>query len=63
MNEILSTIKDLGFPIAGCIVLAMYINKMSDIYRSEIKELSKIIERNTDVLQKIYTRIIGGDIE
>lgn len=63
MNEILSTVKDLGFPIAGCIVLAMYINKMSDIYRAEIKELSKIIERNTDVLQKIYTRIIGGDID
>ena len=28
MNEILDTIKDLGFPIAGCIVLAMYINKI-----------------------------------
>lgn len=63
MNEILATIKDLGFPIAGCIVLAKYINKMSDIYRSEIKELSKIIERNTDVLQKIYSHIIGGGIE
>ena len=62
MNEILASIKELGFPIVCCIVLAKYVNKMSDVYRSEIKELSNIIERNTDVLQKIYNRIVGGDI-
>ena len=48
MNDIVSVISSIGFPIVACIGLAFYINKQLENFR-------KTIENNTNVITALLT--------
>ena len=60
-NAVIQTISTLGFPIAVCLICFWYINKREEQQRAEMLELSKAINNNTLVMQKLVDRI-GGNI-
>ena len=64
LNTILQAIATVGFPICACIVIGWYFSKVNDNYRNDIKEitashkeeisqLSKVIQDNSLVIQKL----------
>lgn len=64
LEQILSIIKDLGFPIAVCLFLAYYIKTMTDQFRSDVKEITGKYEtavdkftKSLDKLSKIMTSV------
>lgn len=50
MNEIISLIQGTGFPIAACIGMGWYINKITD-------KVQQTIENNTAAIHKLIERI------
>ena len=64
VNEILTAIGTVGFPIVACCAIAWFFNKSNENYRADIKELSQshkeetkamteAINQNTLVIQKL----------
>ena len=64
MQEILTAIGTVGFPIVACCAIAWFFNKVNENYRNDIKELSaahkeeakamtEAINQNTLVIQKL----------
>lgn len=55
MNEIVSIISTVGFPIACCLGLGYYVFKVTDSNRQELKnvneKLQEIIEKQVNVSQ------------
>lgn len=50
MNEILTAITTVGFPIVMCGVLAYYIKYTHDHHREDIKKLNEEHKEETEVL-------------
>lgn len=50
-------ITNIGFPIACCIIMALYIYKQEILHREEMESLRETIEHNTEMLNKILTYI------
>lgn len=74
MNDVISAISVVGFPIVSAIACAWYCKYSSDQYRAEVKEMQKdhkeeisdiseALNNNTLVLQKLIDKLdtIGGD--
>lgn len=72
MNEIVSIISTVGFPIACCLVLSYYVFKVTESNRQELKnvneKLQEIIEKtsecitnNTNALYELKESILKGD--
>ena len=68
MNEIISLISTVGFPIVACIFVAVYTTKQTDNYRADIKEMqqqhkeemqhvTEAVNNNTVVLQKLCDKL------
>lgn len=68
MNDIVSFISTVGFPIVACIGMAYFFAKVNDNYRSDIKEMNALhkeemdamteaINNNTVVLQKLIDKM------
>ena len=68
MNEIISLISTVGFPIVACIFVAVYTTKQTDNYRADIKEMqqqhkeemqhvTEALNNNTVVLQKLCDKL------
>lgn len=55
-------VSTLGFPIAVCLICFWYINKREEQHKEEVSELSKAINNNTLVMQKLVDRL-GDDDE
>ncbi len=64
MQDILTAIGTVGFPIVACCAIAWFFNKVNENYRNDIKELSQshkeeakamteAINQNTLVIQKL----------
>lgn len=64
MQEILTAIGTVGFPIVACCAIAWFFNKVNENYRNDIKELAashkeeakamtEAINQNTLVIQKL----------
>lgn len=58
MNELISFISTIGFPIAMCLLL--WYDKVTSIKENAkaLNELSKAIEQNTLVTQSLYQSIV-----
>ena len=74
MNEIVTAISSLGFPIVACIGLGWYVKYQTDAYRQEVKDLQKehkdeinkmtdALNNNTRALEKLILKIDGGSDE
>lgn len=68
MNDIVSMISAVGFPIVACIGMAFFFSKVNDNYRNDIKEMNTMhksemdamteaINNNTIVLQKLIDKM------
>lgn len=66
--DIIQLISSLGFPIVACIFIAIWTDKQTTNYRSDIKDLQRehkeeteklrsTIENNTLVLQKLCDKL------
>ncbi len=57
VNEIVSIVSNVGFPIAVCTVMFKYMTAQSDKHKQEIDKLSETLQGNTKVLTELCTLI------
>ena len=57
MQEIVTIVTNLGFPIAVCIMMAMYIRELTNKHQTETKEFTEALNQNTIVLQKLCDKL------
>ncbi len=50
-------IGSLGFPIVACVMLYMRMEKQDENHKAEVSELTKAIQNNTVVMQKLVDRL------
>lgn len=56
ITAITTIIKEVGFPIAMCIIMLKYMHENDQRYDSNIKDLSTAIDNNTQVMQKLVEK-------
>lgn len=72
MNDIVTIISSVGFPIVACLGCAWYVKYQTDSYREEVKamrdehkeEICKVtdaLNNNTLALQRLVDKLDGGD--
>lgn len=59
MNEVLSVIQSLGFPIGVCVVCFWYINKQNSEHKTEVTSLTEAIHEMRIVLQQLMDKLGG----
>ncbi len=59
-TAVVQLIGSLGFPIVACIMLYVRMEKQDENHRQEVTELTKAIQNNTIVMQKLIDRL-GGE--
>jgi preprotein translocase subunit YajC len=57
MNEVISLISNVGFPIAVCVALFYFMMKQEERHRDEMTKLNDTVESNTKVLTELCTLI------
>lgn len=57
LNDIITIISNVGFPISMCLLLLWYIKQESDKHKEETDKLSATLEGNTKVLTELTTLI------
>ena len=72
INEIVTAITTVGFPVVACLGLGWYVKYQTDAYRSEVKDMQKehkeeiakvteALNNNTLALQKLVDKIDNLD--
>lgn len=57
VNAIVSVISTVGFPIAVCLILFMYIYKKQEKTDDTIAKLTETINNNTAVIQHLIDKL------
>lgn len=57
INDLASLISSLGFPIAMCLIMCYYINKINDAHKEETDKFAEALNNNTVVLQKLCDKL------
>lgn len=57
MQDIITAISTVGFPIVMCIILLYEIKQMTDSHKQETNALKDALNNNTVVLEKILTKL------
>lgn len=57
VNEIISLISNVGFPVAVCIALFFYMEKQNERHQNETDKLNETVQSNTKVLTELCTLI------
>jgi hypothetical protein len=57
VNEIVSLISNVGFPVAVCIALFFYMEKQNERHQNETDKLNGTVQSNTKVLTELCTLI------
>lgn len=57
INDLSSLISTLGFPIAMCLIMCYYINKINDAHKEEAGKFAEALNNNTVVLQKLCDKL------
>ena len=57
LNDIVSVISTLGFPIAMCLILCYYVSKINESHKVESKDFADALNANTVVLQKLCDKL------
>lgn len=50
-------VGSLGFPIVACVMLYVRMEKQDENHKAEVSELTKAIQNNTLVMQKLIDRL------
>ena len=57
LNEVLTAITTVGFPIVACGALAWYIKYLTDVHKKESDDMRKSLDANTLVMNKLLSRL------
>lgn len=57
VNDLSTLISTLGFPIAMCLIMCYYINKINDAHMEETDKFAEALNNNTVVLQKLCDKL------
>lgn len=57
VNEIVSIVSNVGFPVAVCIALFFYMEKQNERHQKETDRLNETVQSNTKVLTELCTLI------
>lgn len=57
VNEIVSLISNVGFPVAVCVALFFYMEKQNERHQNETDKLNETVQSNTKVLTELCTLI------
>lgn len=57
INDLTTLISTLGFPIAMCLIMCYYINKINDAHKEETDKFAEALNNNTVVLQKLCDKL------
>ena len=57
MQDIITIISNVGFPIACCIFLYMHMNKQTELHHQEINILAEAINNNTSAVNELRARL------
>lgn len=57
MQDIISAISTVGFPIVMCIILLYEIKQMTEAHKEETNSLKDALNNNTIALEKILTKL------
>lgn len=57
INDLSTLISTLGFPIAMCLIMCYYINKINDAHKEETSKFVEALNNNTVVLQKLCDKL------
>lgn len=60
MNDIVSSISTVGFPITMALILLWYIYDSNNKHKEEIDKMSEALNNNTIAITKLLDRL-GGD--
>lgn len=58
--DVSTLIGNYAFPIAACICMAGYVKEIQKEHGEEVAKLREVLERNTNALEKIVSKL-GGD--
>lgn len=53
MQDVVSIISTVGFPIAMCVILMWYVKDLTDKHQQETKDFTKALNDNTSVIRKL----------
>lgn len=56
-TAIAQLVGSLGFPIVACVMLYVRMEKQDENHKAEVSELSKAIQNNTLVMQKLIDKL------
>lgn len=59
MNDIITVINTVGFPIAVCIYLGWFIKYQEDKHTTELSALNEAIKQNTEATKALITEMRG----
>jgi hypothetical protein len=57
INDLSTLISTLGFPIAMCLIMCYYINKINEAHKEETSKFADALNNNTLVLQKLCDKL------
>lgn len=57
LNDMITIVSSLGFPIAMCLILCYYVNKINESHKIESKDFADALNANTVVLQKLCDKL------
>ena len=61
MEMIVQLIGSLGFPIAMCVYLVWYNNKLNELHKEEMDTLKDALVNNTLAIQHLTDIMTGGN--
>lgn len=53
MQEVVTIISTVGFPIAMCVLLMWYIKELTDRHQTETKEFTQALNENTMIIKHL----------
>lgn len=62
MQEIVSLISTVGFPMGMCIILMWYVKELTDKHQQETKEFTKALNDNTSIISHLCD-ILNVDVK
>ena len=57
INDIVSLVSNVGFPVAVCVALFFYMEKQNERHQQETDKLNETVQSNTKVLTELCTLI------
>lgn len=57
VQSITTVITTVGFPIAVCLILFWYINKIQEQHKAETDKLAEALNNNTLVMQQLVGKL------